>query len=57
MTALEGTPSLEILGLLDLISQKMGEADKAINDLSTVTVDGYEFSADAGFYDQVDSMS
>jgi hypothetical protein len=35
----------------------MGEADKAVNDLSTVTVDFYKFSADADFYDQVDSMS
>jgi TPP-dependent indolepyruvate ferredoxin oxidoreductase alpha subunit len=41
MTALEGTPSSEILGLLDLISQRMGEADEAVNDLSTVTVDVY----------------
>jgi hypothetical protein len=47
--------------MLDLIRQKMGEADSAVNDLGydefhTVMVDGYEFRPDEGFYNQVDSM-
>jgi hypothetical protein len=57
MTAAVATPSLEIQGLLDLIWQKMEEADTAVNDLSSVIVDGYQFSADADFYDQVNGMS
>jgi hypothetical protein len=61
MKVLEGTHSSEIQGMMDLIRQKMGEADSAVNDLGydefhTVMVDGYEFRPDEGFYNQVDSM-